>query len=189
MLEKQDIQTIAEIFNSSMKPIKEELQDVKGEVLGLKAQVQGVKGEVLELKEQVQGVKGEVRELKGQVQGIEEEVLELKEQVQDVKGEVLGLKAQVQGVKGEVLELKERVQGVEDKARKLEGHVQGIRLTLENETNKNINIIAEGHLNLSRKLDEVLKVENEKEVLLIRINRLENGYRTLKEQVEAIAQG
>ena len=133
MLEKQDIQTIAEIFNSSMKPIKEELQDVKGEV----------------------------RELKGQVQG----------------------------VKGEVLELKERVQGVEDKTRKLEGHVQGIRLTLENETNKNINIIAEGHLNLSRKLDEALKVENEKEVLLIRINRLENGYRTLKEQVEAIAQG
>lgn len=119
MLEKQDIQTIAEIFNSSMKPIKEELQDVKGEVL----------------------------------------------------------------------ELKERVQGVEGKARKLEGHVQGIRLTLENETNKNINIIAEGHLNLSRKLDEALKVENEKKVLLIRINRLENGYRTLKEQVEAIAQG
>lgn len=161
MLEKQDIQTIAEIFNSSMKPIKEELQDVKGEVLGLKEQVQGIEGEVLELKEQVQGVQGEVRELKGQVQG----------------------------VKGEVLELKERVQGVEDKARKLEGHVQGIRLTLENETNKNINIIAEGHLNLSRKLDEALKVENEKEVLLIRINRLENGYRTLKEQVEAIAQG
>ena len=161
MLEKQDIQTIAEIFNSSMKPIKEELQDVKGEVLGLKEQVQGIEGEVLELKEQVQGVKGEIRELKGQVQG----------------------------VKGEVLELKERVQGVEDKARKLEGHVQGIRLTLENETNKNINIIAEGHLNLSRKLDEALKVENEKEVLLIRINRLENGYRTLKEQVEVIAQG
>ena len=160
MLEKQDIQTIAEIFNSSMKPIKEELQDVKGEVLGLKEQVQGIEGEVLELKEQVQGVKGEIRELKGQVQG----------------------------VKGEVLELKERVQGVEDKARKLEGHVQGIRLTLENETNKNINIIAEGHLNLSRKLDEALKVENEKEVLLIRINRLENGYRTLKEQVEVIAQ-
>lgn len=133
MLEKQDIQTIAEIFNSSMKPIKEELQDVKGEVLGLKGQVQGVQGEVLELKE--------------------------------------------------------RVQGVEDKARKLEGHVQGIRLTLENETNKNINIIAEGHLNLSRKLDEALKVENEKEELFIRINRLENGYRTLKEQVEAIAQG
>ena len=161
MLEKQDIQTIAEIFHSSMNPIKEELQNVKGEVLGLKEQVQDVQSEVQEVKEQVQGVEGEVRELKGQVQGVQSEVLELKEQVH----------------------------GVEGKARELEGHVQGIRLTLENETNKNINIVAEGHLNLSRKLDEALKVENEKEMLLIRVNRLENGYRTLQEQVESIAQG
>lgn len=104
MLEKQDIQTIAEIFHSSMNPIKEELQNVKGEVLGLK------------------------------------------EQVQDVQSEVQELKGQVRGVQSEVLELKEQVQGIEGKARELEGHVQGIRLTLENETNKNINIVAEGHL-------------------------------------------
>ena len=161
MLEKQDIQTIAEIFHSSMNPIKEELQNVKGEVLGLKEQVQDVQSEVQEVKEQVQGVEGEVRELKEQVQGVQSEVLELKEQVH----------------------------GVEGKARELEGHVQGIRLTLENETNKNINIVAEGYLNLSRKLDEALKVENEKEMLLIRVNRLENGYRTLQEQVESLAQG
>ena len=147
MLEKQDIQTIAEIFHSSMNPIKEELQNVKGEVLGLK------------------------------------------EQVQDVQSEVQEVKGQVQGVQSEVQEVKEQVQGVEGKARELEGHVQGIRLTLENETNKNINIVAEGHRDLSRKLDEALKVENEKEMLLIRVNRLENGYRTLQEQVESIAQG
>lgn len=161
MLEKQDIHTIAEIFNSSMNPIKEELRDVKGEVLGLKAQVQDVQSEV--------------QELKGQVRGVQSEVLELKRQVR--------------GVKSEVQEVKEQVQGVEGKARELEGHVQGIRLTLENETNKNINIVAEGHRDLSRKLDEALKVENEKEMLLIRVNRLENGYRTLQEQVESIAQG
>lgn len=29
-----------------------------------------------------------------------------------------------------------------------------VQLTLENETNKKINIIAEGHLDLTRKLDE-----------------------------------
>ena len=70
MLEKQDIQTIAEIFHSSMNPIKEELQNVKGEVLGLKAQVQDVQSEVQELKGQVQGVQSEVQEVKGQVQGV-----------------------------------------------------------------------------------------------------------------------
>ena len=62
-----------------------------------------------------------------------------------------------------------------------------IQLTLENETNRNIKIIAEGHLDLSRKLDDALKVDTEKEMLLIRVNRLENEVRRLKERISEIA--
>ena len=75
-----------------------------------------------------------------------------------------------------------------DELRKLNEKVTDIQLTLENETNRNINIIAEGHLDLSRKLDEALKVDSEKEMLLIRVNRLENELRRLKAIVEEIAQ-
>ena len=60
-------------------------------------------------------------------------------------------------------------------------------MTLENETNRNIKIIAEGHLDLSRKLDDALKVNAEKEMLLIRVNRLENEVRLLKERISEIA--
>ncbi len=74
-----------------------------------------------------------------------------------------------------------------DELRKLNEKVTDIQLTLENETNRNINIIAEGHLDLSRKLDEALKVDSEKEMLLIRVNRLENELRRLKARVEEIA--
>ena len=74
-----------------------------------------------------------------------------------------------------------------EELKKLNDKVTDIQLTLENETNKNIKIIAEGHLDLSRKLDEALKVENEKEMLLIRVNRLENELRRLKARVEEIA--
>ncbi|MBQ3601790.1 MAG: hypothetical protein II992_11400 [Lachnospiraceae bacterium] len=45
--------------------------------------------------------------------------------------------------------------------------VNGIELHLENVTDKNIQTVAEGHLDLSRKLDDALKVENEKELLII----------------------
>ena len=65
--------------------------------------------------------------------------------------------------------------------------VKEIQLTLENETNRNIKIIAEGHLDLSRKLDEALEVENQKEMLLIRVNILENEVRRLKEKLATIA--
>lgn len=62
-----------------------------------------------------------------------------------------------------------------------------IQLTLENETNRNIKIVAEGHLDLSRKLDEALKVENKKEMLLVRVNILESDVRRLKEKAATIA--
>ena len=61
------------------------------------------------------------------------------------------------------------------------------QIALENVTNRNIKIIAEGHLDLSRKLDEALKVENEKELLLIRVNILENELKQIKEQLNKSA--
>ncbi len=69
----------------------------------------------------------------------------------------------------------------------LKKEIKSLQLTIENETNRNIKIIAEGHIDLSRKLDEALKIDNEKEMLLIRINSLENEIRKLKERVEQIA--
>jgi hypothetical protein len=74
-----------------------------------------------------------------------------------------------------------------DELDKLNAKVTDIQLTLENETNKNICIIAEGHLDLSRKLDEALKVESEKEMLILRVNHLENEVRRLKQRIEEIA--
>ena len=64
-------------------------------------------------------------------------------------------------------------------------HTRNLELSLENETNRNIRIIAEGHLDLSRKLDNALKVENEKELLLIRVNSFENEVRKIKQQLES----
>lgn len=81
----------------------------------------------------------------------------------------------------------EETKTIMDELKKLNDKITDIQLTLENETNRNIKIIAEGHLDLSRKLDESLKIDNEKEMLLIRVNRLENEIRRLKSRVEEIA--
>lgn len=68
--------------------------------------------------------------------------------------------------------------------RDLKSRVSSIEMTLENETNRNIRIIAEGHADLSRKLDEALKVESEKELLLVRTNIMENDIRKIKDKLE-----
>ena len=77
-------------------------------------------------------------------------------------------------------ELKEILTRLDEMDRK----ITEIQLTLENETNRNIKIIAEGHLDLSRKLDEALKIDQEKEMLLIRVNRLESELAKLKMRLE-----
>lgn len=83
------------------------------------------------------------------------------------------MKADMQEMKADISELKSKVNSIE--------------MTVENETNRNIKLIAEGHLDLSRKLDQALKVENEKEMLLIRVNVLENEVRKIKEHLNHIA--
>ena len=82
---------------------------------------------------------------------------------------------------------KEDIQIIESLLAPIKRDINSIQLTLENETNRNIKIIAEGHLDLSRKLDEALKIDNEKEMLLIRVNHLENELRKVKERIESIA--
>lgn len=81
----------------------------------------------------------------------------------------------------------ELLRAISDMLIPIKNDIKDIQLTLENETNRNITLIAEGHFDLSRKLDNALKVENEKEMILIRVNRLDNELRRIKERIDAIA--
>ncbi len=87
----------------------------------------------------------------------------------------------------EMNDIKSEVKGIKSEVKDIKSEVKDIQMTLENETNKNIKIIAEGHFNLNRKLDNALRVENEKELLLIRVTSLENEVRRLKARIEEIA--
>ena len=81
----------------------------------------------------------------------------------------------------------DRFTQLDNRIMKLENGVTDISLTLENEIGPNIRRVAEGHMDLSRKLDEALKVENEKEMLIIRVNTLENEMRRMKDKINSFA--
>ena len=75
---------------------------------------------------------------------------------------------------------------MQEQLNRVEDNVTGIKLHLENVTDKNIQIIAENHVDLSRKLDEALKIENEKELLLIRLNYLEGEIESVKRRISEL---
>lgn len=81
----------------------------------------------------------------------------------------------------------EESKAILQKLEEMDMKIRDLQLTLENETNRNIKIIAEGHMDLNRKLDEALKIDNKKEMLIMRVNALENELRRLKERIDRIA--
>lgn len=93
----------------------------------------------------------------------------------------------VQSIHKEVDGMTERelLEAIYSDTQELKKRVSGIEVHLENVT-KNINIIAEGHTDLSRKLDEALKIENEKELLLIRMNYLEGELAKVKQRLSEL---
>lgn len=110
-----------------------------------------------------------------------------REDLQAIAGLLQPIQADIQAIQEDVQELKRRTAAIEAAVQSLNQRTTNIELTLENETNRNIRIIAEGHLDLSRKLDDALKVEHEKELLLIRVNILESELRKVKDKLAQIA--
>ena len=74
-----------------------------------------------------------------------------------------------------------------DKLDKLENDVTDIKLTLENEIRTSIIRVAEGHLDLSRKLSESTRIDDEKEMIAIRVSMLETEMRRLRQQLSQMA--
>ena len=110
------------------------------------------------------------------VKNINSTLNNMNKQFDDVNSKINNMNSQIEDINNQISEMKTDIQNLKSETRE-------ISLTLENETNRNIKIIAEGHLDLSRKLDKALTVENENEMELIRINMMESEIRRIKEKL------
>ena len=80
-----------------------------------------------------------------------------------------------------------KITETDKKLDKLENDVTDIKLTLENEIRTSIVRVAEGHLDLSRKLSEATRIDDEKEMIAIRVSMLETEMRRLRQQLSQMA--
>ncbi|MCI8417477.1 MAG: hypothetical protein HFI33_08315 [Lachnospiraceae bacterium] len=79
--------------------------------------------------------------------------------------------------------LDQKVDSMEQHMDLLEHEVTDIKLILENEIRTNISRVAEGHLDLSRNLHEVIRPNTEIEMLSIRVRMLETDMKELKQKI------
>lgn len=130
--------------------------------------------------QEITGMKKDVADLKEDLAEVKRDVADLKEELAEVKKDVADLKEDMTEVKKDIADLKEELTEVKKEVKDTKVHIEHV-------TDNNIRIVAEGHTDLSRKLDDALKVNNEKELLLIRMSYLEDEVRRIKERLAQIA--
>lgn len=120
--------------------------------------------------DKLERMEGKLNSLDNKVTYLDEKVSCLDEKVTCLDEKVTCLDEKVSDLDEKVTCLDTRVSEMDERFTK---DIREIKITLESEVNRNIAVIAEGHLSLDRKLDEALKVNQEREMLLLRVNRLE----------------
>ena len=93
------------------------------------------------------------------------------------------IETKVDNLETKVDNLETKVDNLETKVDNLETDVRDTKMILENEIRVNIQRVAEGHLDLSRNMHEVMKPNNEIEMLAIKVRMLETDVRELKQRI------
>ena len=139
-----------------------------------------LKQEVSEMRKDINVLKQDVGILKQDVKSLKEEVGILKQDVSILKEDVKDLQQRMIIVEGKTDNLQFTVNEMQSELAETKREILSLRTTIENVTNRNIRIIAEGHLDLENKLDRSIKAGSETEVMQVRVNMIEDEMRTLK---------
>ena len=99
------------------------------------------------------------------------------------KNDLQAISNLLQPIREDMDTLKSTVSELESSVTGLQSTVTWIQLHLENVTDKNIRIIAENHLDLSRKLDDVLKFKTQNNLFEIRLNCVESDTQEIKNRL------
>ena len=134
-----------------------------------------MKGEIHVLKEDVQGLKENMQSMQGEIYVLQENML-------GMQGSIYVLQENMRDVQENIQDMRENIQGMQENIQDLNCAVTKTNLIIENELRVNLQRVAEGHLDLSRKLDEAKKPNEEVEVLSLKVRRLESSVSDLREK-------
>ncbi len=131
----------------------------------------------------LQALYDDMQTVKKHVVSLDNRVSSLEVKMDSLDNRVSSLEVKMDSLDKEVHSLGKKIVSLDNRVSSLENEVSKINVTLENETNRNIKIIAEGHLDLSRKLDEAISLSSDvkakQEIQDIYINMHQNQLKTL----------
>lgn len=138
---------------------------------------------VLDLNTRMYRVEEEIRLLKDRTYRVEEEIRLLKDRMYKFEEELKEVKEEIVILKEDMKEVKEEIIILKDDMKEVKEEVSKTSLIIENELRVNIQRIAEGHLDLSRNMNNFIRPNNEMEVLVVRVGVLETEVKYIKKNL------
>lgn len=112
-----------------------------------------------------------------EIAGMKAEIADIKAEITGIKAEIADMKADISGMKAEIADMKADIQELKYKVGELEFHI-------ENNTDKNIQLIAENFVDLTRKLNQAIPVADKNLAYEVKVGYLINEVKTLRRDVD-----
>ena len=137
--------------------------------------------------EDLQAIAELLKPMQKDIKDLQKDSKNMQQDIKDLQKDSKNIQQDIKDLQKDSKNIQQDIKDLQKDSKNMWQNIKDIQLTLEHETNRNIRLIAEGHFDLNRKLDNALKIESEKELLLIRVNHLENEVRKVKDTLNQIA--
>ncbi len=125
----------------------------------------------------------DVRGMKADMNGMKADMNDMRSDIKRLDGTVQSLSDKVDELDGTVQSLTDKVDELDETVQSLSGKVSRLAIHVENETDHNIQLLAENHLDLVEKLNQSISVQNKNLLFEVEISGLKSRASRLEEQV------
>lgn len=121
-----------------------------------------------------------LKEIYDKIQSIDNRMYAMENKMDGMENKMDAMENKMDAMEKQMNGMQNSINGMNEDIKKLNDKTDRIEIMLENETNPNIDVIAEGHLDLVRKLEEATAISKDKETIKMRVNALEREVKIIK---------
>ena len=110
----------------------------------------------------------------------------MRNDITDMKNDITSMKKDIRNIKEDICNMKEDIRNLDQRLTVAENQITEMKLSLENETNHNIQLIAENHMNLVDKLNQAIRVSDKTLLYEVQVSTLKSKVEHLEKEIAEI---
>ncbi|MEE1248901.1 MAG: hypothetical protein UHU19_06710 [Lachnospiraceae bacterium] len=103
-----------------------------------------------------------------------------------MRNDIADMKNDITSMKEDISNMKEDIRNLDQRLTVVENQITEMKLSLENETNHNIQLIAENHMNLVDKLNQAIRVSDKTLLYEVQVSTLKSKVEHLEKEIAEI---